>query len=335
MKYLGLSALIPSLHSQLDLTKNTLGERGHITKPVRLREGGTIGLVSPGFIIPDRQKYDEIQQTLQQLGFNVKVGNHALARRGYFAGSDQQRAADLNAMFADPEVDAIIPFRGGWGSNRILEHIDFDVISDHPKPLIGFSDITSLLLAIFARTGLVTFHGPVGKSTWNDFTYRHFQRAVMQSRPFTLETPGSQNIRTIQTGKATGPLLGGNLTVLTSMMGSDYLPDFTGAILFIEDVGEDVYRIDRMLTQLKLNGILDQISGLLFGKCTNCEPGNSYSLSLDQVLDDHFRPLGIPACYGAMIGHIDEMFTLPVGLPARMDAATGMVQIDEPAVTEA
>ncbi|MFH5833888.1 LD-carboxypeptidase [Halalkalibaculum sp. DA384] len=301
-------------------------------KPPRLSKGNTIGLISPGFIIPERDRYGEIQETLQNLGFEIQVGKHALNRHGYFAGKDRERASDLNRMFRDPGIDAIIPFRGGWGSNRILQYIDFDAIGENPKPLIGFSDITTLLLSIYAKTGLVTFHGPVGKSEWTDFTYRHFRTAVMQCEGFSLQNPAVQPSIPIRTGRAEGPLLGGNLSVLTSMLGSEYLPDFEGAILFLEDVGEDVYRIDRMLTQLKLNGIFDQIGGLVFGQCTNCTPGNSYSFSLEEILDDHILPLNIPACRGAMIGHIDNMFTLPVGLPATLDAGSGMITFNEPAV---
>lgn len=307
-------------------------ERQKIIKPPRLRTGETIGLISPGFILPEPGQYDEIARKIKDLGFKVKIGAHARYKYGYLAGKDQARAADLNAMFIDPEVDAIIPFRGGWGSNRILNLINFEAIRNHPKPLIGFSDITSLLLSIYAKTGLLTFHGPVGKSEWTDFTVSHFKSAVMKADPFILYNPGEEAVKTITPGKATGPLLGGNLTVLTSMIGSGYLPDFSGAILFLEDIGEDIYRIDRMLTQLKLNGILDRISGLIFGKCVDCDPGNDYSLTLDQVFSDHFVPLEIPACRGSMIGHIDDMFTIPVGVPADLDADTGIISFLEPAV---
>lgn len=330
LTYLGFAGLalpkIPGI-----LTTETFRQT-KIIKPPRLKKGDTIGLISPASIIPEREQYDKIAETIRLLGFNVEVGRHALNRNGYLAGSDEQRAADLNAMFENPLIDAIIPFRGGWGSNRMLQYVDFNIIKANPKPLIGFSDITSLLLSIYARTGLITFHGPVGKSEWTSFTYRHFEKAVMTLSPFTVHNPTDQQTMTIQSGKASGPLIGGNLTVLTSMLGSGYLPDFEGAILFLEDVGEDVYRIDRMLTQLKLNGILDKINGLIFGKCTDCRPGNSYSFSLAEVLNDHLLPLDIPSCRGAMIGHIDNMFTLPVGLPVSFLADRGVLTFSKPAV---
>ncbi|MDX1617469.1 MAG: LD-carboxypeptidase, partial [Balneolaceae bacterium] len=274
----------------------------------------------------------EIENRLRDLGFRVKRGTHARDRYGYLAGKDEDRASDLNDAFSDPEVDAVIPYRGGWGSNRILDRIDYDLIARNPKPLIGFSDITSLLLAIHSRTGLVTFHGPVGKSEWTEFTVRHFEAVLMKAGVPALLNPPGETIETITPGNVAGPLLGGNLTVLTSMLGSGYLPDFENAILFLEDVGEDIYRIDRMLTQLKLNGILDRIGGFVFGKCIDCTTGSGYSLTLEQVFSDHIAPLGIPAFRGTMVGHIDDMYTLPIGIPARIDAGTGAIEILEPAV---
>lgn len=332
LRLLGFAGL-SSLGEIAILNKNQKRSASSLLKPSKLSEGDTLGLISPASIIPERDRYGEIQSTLEDLGFKIKLGQYALERTGYLAGTDRQRAEDLNAMFADPDVDAIIPFRGGWGSNRILEYIDFKAIKNNPKPLVGFSDITSLLLSIYAKTGLITFHGPVGKSDWTDYTVQQFKKAVMTADPFSLHNKADQNLSVLRKGKAHGPLLGGNLTVLTSMLGSGYLPDFEGAVLFLEDVGEDVYRIDRMLTQLKLNGILDKISGLIFGQCTNCVPGNNYSFSLMEVLNDHIQPLAIPACYGSMIGHVANMFTLPVGLPATFDAGRGEITFSESAVT--
>lgn len=302
-----------------------------LIKPRRLKLGDTIGLISPASILPEEDAYDEIIKTIAGLGFRVKIGSYARNRYGNLAGRDEERADDLNRMFADPTVDAIIPFRGGWGSNRILDMIDFDTIRNNPKPLIGFSDITSLLLAIYAKTGLVTFHGPVGKSEWNEFTKSSFERVLMSGRAATLENPfdAEVSVQTITGGQARGKLLGGNLTVLTSMLGSDYLPEWDNSILFLEDIGEDVYRIDRMLTQLKLNGILAKISGFIFGRCTNCNRGNNYSLKLEQVLKDHIQVLGTPSFYGSMIGHIDNMFTLPIGISSEMDAVSGSIKLLE------
>ena len=302
-----------------------------LVKPRRLLPGNTIGMISPGSILQESRLYDEIVNTITELGFHVEVGEHAQKSYGNLAGSDEARAADLNHMFSNPNIDAIIPFRGGWGSNRILDLIDFDNISSNPKALIGFSDITSLLLSIYAKTGLVTFHGPVGKSEWNDFTLSSFKKVLMSNKKAVLQNKSDSNInvRTITPGTVEGTLIGGNLTVLTSMLGSDYLPDWQGAILFVEDVGEEIYRIDRMLTQLKLNGILNKLSGFIFGTCVNCEKGNKNSLSLEQVLKDHIQVLGVPSYYGSMIGHIDNMFTLPIGISAKMNSETGSIELLE------
>lgn len=197
--------------------------------PPVLQKGDTIGMISPASSLPEHLSYSKIVRKVEQLGFNVKVGEHAKGQYGYFAGTDRHRAEDVMDMFADAEVDGIIPFRGGWGCNRILEYIDFEVIAENPKPLIGFSDITSLLLAIYAQTGLVTYHGPVGKSTWTDYTTEHFRKTLMRADPFTMKNR-LDDIHTITGGKARGKLLGGNLTVMTAMVGSGFMPEWEGKI---------------------------------------------------------------------------------------------------------
>jgi muramoyltetrapeptide carboxypeptidase len=308
-----------------------------LIKPKRLQKGDTIGLISPASRLPKKNQYGEIIDQVKELGFQVKVGPNAKSRYGYLAGSDKQRAEDINTMFADDSVDAIMPFRGGWGSNRILDLIDYELIRENPKILVGFSDITSLLMAIYAKVGLVTFHGPVGKSEWTDYTTQHFRNILGGQQPDSLEIPENDlckdcsELYVISPGKTTGKLLGGNLSVLAAMMGSEYLPNWENSILFLEDVGEDIYRIDRMLTQLKLNGVLDQISGFFFGQCVNCERSNPYSLTLEQVFDDHIKPLGIPAFSGAMFGHTENMLTLPVGIKAQINAQKGTVSLAESA----
>lgn len=310
-----------------------------ILKPKKLKEGDTIGLVSPASRLPHKRQYDEIVDQIKDLGYKVKLGTNAKSRYGYLAGRDEQRAKDINAMFADDSIDAIMAFRGGWGSNRILNLIDYELIQKNPKIFIGFSDITSLLLAIYVKTGLVTFHGPVGKSDWTSYTTRNFKQVLSCRQPNSLDIPQNdlcedcRDFYVITTGKASGRLLGGNLSVLTSMMGSDYLPEWKNSILFLEDVGEDIYRIDRMMTQLKLNRVFDQISGFVFGQCTDCERSNEYSLTLEQIFDDHIRPLGIPAFSGAMVGHIKNMLTLPVGIKAEIDAQSGSIMLKEPATS--
>ncbi len=200
---------------------------------------------------------------------------------------------------------------------------------------MGYSDITSLLLAINARSRVITFHGPVATSTWNQFTADYVQRILFNGETVTLENPHTSEgrLETIAPGKARGKLVGGNLSVLSAMVGSPYLPSWHKSILFIEDIGEDVYRIDRMLTQLKNAGILNQIAGFVFGQCTNCSPGDEPTFTLMQVLQNHILPLGIPAWYGAMIGHIQDKFTVPLGVQVEIDADAGRLQMLESAVS--
>jgi len=308
----------------------------------RLAQGQTVGLVSPAGATWQTDEITIIQEALEALGLRSKVGRHVLDRYGYLAGRDEDRAADVNAMFADDSVDAILCVRGGWGCNRILPLIDYRSIALHPKILLGYSDITGLLNAVHAKTGLVTFHGPVGASVWNAYSVDWLRRVLFKAEAVVMENPKAtgdslaqfkDRVHTITPGTARGRLLGGNLTVLAAMVGSSYVPDFTGAILFLEDTNEHIYRIDRMLTQLRLAGILDRISGFVFGNCTKCGPGDGQgSLTLEEVLNDHIRPLKIPAWAGAMIGHIENKFMVPVGVQAEIDAARGTITMLEPAV---
>ena len=311
-----------------------------LLKPRRLFEGATVGLVSPGGVVSNESDVEEVEETLRELGLHTVRGRHVLAQFGYLAGSDEDRASDLHRMFADRNVDAVLALRGGWGCNRILPLLDYELIRRHPKILMGFSDITSLLIALYARSGLVTFHGPVGISTWNEFTLDYVRRILYDADEVVLSNPRHigprgpllrDRIHTIRPGRARGRLVGGNLSVVVSMIGSSYLPDWDGHILFLEDTNEEVYRIDRMLTHLSLSGILPRLSGIVFGKCTDCEAEDP-SLTFNQVLRHHFRPLGIPAFHGSMIGHIRDKFTVPVGVEAEIDAESGSIRLLEPAV---
>lgn len=309
-----------------------------LLKPSSLKIGDTIGLVNPASFITS-EDLEEVKETLTDIGLNYKLGTHILDKYGYLAGKDIDRAADINAMFADPSVKGILTLRGGWGCNRILPLINYQLIRKNPKIIIGYSDITSLLLAIYALSGIVTFHGPVATSTWNEFTKDYVQRILfngeavkMQNSLNTGENINAKpiQIETITPGKARGKLIGGNLSVLSAMVGSAYLPNWQGSILFLEEIGEEVYRVDRMLTQLKLAGILDRISGFIFGQCTRCDPEKpEQSLTLMQVLQDHIQPLKIPAWYGAAIGHIPNKFTLPIGVEVEIDANNGSIQMLE------
>ena len=314
-----------------------------IVRPSRLRPGDTVGLVAPASFPDDPFDIDLITQTIVAMGLVPRLGAHVGARTGYLAGTDRDRAADVNAMFADPEVKAIFAVRGGWGCARILPLLDWRMIARNPKLLVGFSDITALHLAIAARAGFATIHGPNASSSWGKLSWDSFHALAFDGATPTYQNPvvaedrlvpRANRTRAIRTGIARGRLLGGNLTILTSLMGTGYLPDFSGAILFIEDVEEAEYRIDRMLTQLALGGVLGKVAGVVFGQCTGCvAPGPSYGgYTVSEVLQQHLEPLGIPAFQGALFGHIANQFSLPIGVPAEIDAGAGTIRILEPAV---
>jgi len=308
--------------------------------PVPLAKGDTVGLVSPSSASDDSFSLQLAREAMEALGFTVKAGAHYASRRGHLAGTDAERAGDLNAMFADKAVKAIVCTRGGSGAARLLPLLDYDAIRRNPKVLLGYSDITALHCAIRAKTGLITFHGQIGSGSWNKFNVDQFRRVLLERELVEYRNkaeaddelvPRRNRTITIAGGKARGELVGGNLTVLAALAGSSYLPEFDGRILFLEDVGEAPYRIDRMFSTLKLMGALDRIAGFVFGECTDCKPGDGYgSLTLEQIFDDYIRPLGIPAYRGAMIGHIREQFILPVGGKVELDADAGTLRLLEP-----
>jgi muramoyltetrapeptide carboxypeptidase len=314
-----------------------------VVKPPRLKPGDTVGLVIPSSAQWDPTGVDVMMESLAVLGLKGKLGAHVFDRRGYFAGRDEDRAADLNAMFADPTVNAVHCIRGGWGAARLLPLIDWAIVAKHPKILVGYSDITALLLSFYAKTGLVTFHGPMSGSTWNTFNLDWMKRvlwngesAVFANQKETDDTlvPVKNRTRTITPGKARGRLLGGNLTVFTTIIGSGYLPSFKDCILFLEDVEEQPYSVDRMLTQLRLAGILAEAKGVVWGTCDKCSPGEGYgSLTILDLLNDHLKPLGVPVYSGAMIGHVDRQFTLPLGVQVELDADAGTITMLENAVS--
>ncbi len=304
-------------------------------KPQALKPGDTIAISSPAGAVWDAAQVETFSNILKGFGFKVVLGKTLGEKYGYFAGTDELRAGELNSLFADKSIKGIFCMKGGWGCARLLDKLDFELIKRNAKVLIGFSDITTLLVAITAKTGLVTFHGPVGNSGWNAWTSSVFKSVVMNNDGLPLfSNPSTEEpFVTINPGKARGELIGGNLTVIASLMGTMYLPDWKGKILFLEEVKEEPYSIDRLLTQLKLCGVLDAISGFVFGRCAKClaeEPQKAFTFQ--EVLSQHLKPLGIPAFYGAMIGHIENKLTVPLGIQAEVDANQGSIQLLETAV---
>jgi muramoyltetrapeptide carboxypeptidase len=317
-----------------------------VLKPARLAPGRTVALVSPGSPVAETVDVQIAREALEAMGLRVKLGEHLTGRYGYLAATDRERARELNRAFADPEVDAVFAMRGGWGTARILPLLDYDLIRRNPRILLGYSDITALLTAVYARSGVVCFHGPMGVSSWKKYPLEHFRRLLFDAEALTLSNPREltdelvqreNRVQTINPGTARGRLVGGNLATLTAILGSPYLPRWEECILFLEEVEEGIYRVDRMLTQLRLAGVLGRIRGFVFGKCTDCgtesSPGGGYgSLTLEQVFRDHLGELGIPAWSGAMIGHIADQWTVPVGTQVEIDAGAGTIRMLEPSV---
>ncbi|OZC02793.1 S66 peptidase family protein [Rubricoccus marinus] len=304
--------------------------------PPRLNPGDTVALIAPAGAVRPRL-LDEAKRSMEMLGLKYTVGRHVLDRHGYLAGTDAARAEDFNRAITDPNVDALFAIRGGWGCARMLPFVDWTALRENPKAVIGYSDLTSLLMAAYARSGVVGFHGPVATSTFSPFTLASLRALVFDAEagplaPLAQDDP--EPIVTLTAGTARGRLVGGNLTVLCAMVGTPYMPSFEGEILFLEDIGESVYRIDRMLTQLGQAGLLGGLAGVAFGSCRGCLPEVDAvgQFTLEEVMRRHFEPLAVPTYLGAPIGHITDKVTVPVGALAEIDADRGTLSLLEPAV---
>lgn len=316
--------------------------RRTLVKPPRLRPGDLVGMVSPGGVLDDAGIQKRVVN-LESLGFRVRLGDHIRAAYGGYAGTPMQRAADLHRMFADREVRAIWAARGGSGCLQVLPLLDYGLARRHAKIVVGFSDITALHLALHHRAGLASFHGPTAGSTFTDFSVGNLRAVLMEGGTpvFRLAeehlakaaTQPQFRPRTIGAGVAEGPLWGGNLSMVCAMMGTPYLADPAGALLFLEEVGEAPYRVDRMLTQLRHAGLLGRASGLLLGVFQRCEPPDDEpSVSLAEAIDDNAGAVSRPAVYGYSFGHVPHQYTLPVGIRARLDTQARTVTLLEPAV---
>ena len=312
-----------------------------LRKPALLEKGDLIGIISPASP-PKPEKHDQYYNGLaylRKMGYKLTQGKHVLDQYGYLAGTDESRAADLNEMFRNRKIKAIICSRGGYGTPRLLDMIDYDAVRKHPKILVGYSDITSLQLALFAQTGLITFSGPMagvemGKGIL-PFTEKHFWGLLTKSTRRVLKAEaGEYKPWRIHPGVGEGRLLGGCLSLINPLIGTPYQPDFTGAILILEDIGEDVYGIDRYLVQLRYAGILEKLNGLIFGQFLDMESSEKSepSLTLEQVLEKYTRDLHIPILGNFPYGHQDFKYTLPFGCKVRLDADDGTLRLLEPAV---
>jgi muramoyltetrapeptide carboxypeptidase len=321
------------------------GRAAPVIKPKVLRPGDTVGLITPSTYVSDPDRLALAERTIRYFGLRSRIGANVSKRSGYLGGSVEERVADLHSMFHDPAVSAVFAVRGGFGAAHLLDRIDYDLIRSHPKIFLGYSDITALHLAIHKRTGLITFHGPVILSRFSEYTQRCFRRALFDTAPLGRITnpPDSDplrpahTLRTVRPGQARGRLTGGNLTLISAAMGTPFEIETRDRILFLEDVGEEPYRIDEMLTQLRLAGKLDQAAGIIFGECHDCaprefKPAYESTFSLGEVLDRILGSLRVPVLSGLTLGHTDDQVTLPIGVMASLDAGKQELVIEESAV---
>jgi len=321
--------------------------------PKALQRGDTLGLVAPAGVV-DRELAERAIGRLEEAGFAIRVYGDLFRARGYLAGDDATRATEINAAFADPEVAAVIPVRGGYGITRIVDQLDFEALGRHPKIVTGFSDITALHLAIWRTTGLVTFHTPNlidGLGTpegLSDLSARTFWRAVLaeqyQGSSSSNVGPGyelplteaeRQKVSCLVPGTARGPIVGGNLSLVCALLGSPYEIDPAGCLLLLEDVDEQPYHIDRFFSELRLAGKFDRLAGVILGQFTDCLPSpGKASLTMDEVLSDYFAELGVPVLKNYPIGHAADNATVPLGVEAEMDTEAGRITLlEDPVVT--
>lgn len=333
------TAFIPGMACATTQQKDEL----KIIKPPRLEMGDVIGLVAPAGYISENNLNDS-RENMEKLGFKIKEGKNLTTQHGYFSSTDQDRADELNEMFADPEIKGIMCARGGYGAARILDKLDYDLIRENPKVLVGYSDITALHYALFKKTGLISFHGPVSISTFNDYSTKNFIDVLMKPKSGLviestepIEDGEDYRHTKITEGTATGRLVGGNLTMAVSLIGTEYDVDSDGAIMYLEEVREEPYRIDRLLTQMIMAGKFEGANGAALGVFRGCEAkansdDETNSFSLREVLKDRIGSLDIPAIYGLSFGHVKDKCTIPFGIQAELDVDAETLTLLEPAV---
>ena len=318
-------------------------------RPKALAPGARVALVSPASPEEEPEGIAIAEEIVASLGLVPRRMPAAARQTMYLAGTDEERAADLNAAFRDPSIDAIWCIRGGYGSGRLLPLLDWEAIRKNPKPLLGYSDITALLNGIYAKTGLVTFHAPTCSGNISDYSLAELKRVVFSKEPAGVIAAAppvepkegfvdrEDRLRRIVPGTGRGRLVGGNISVFSMVVGTPWEPPLDGSILFLEEVGEEPYRIDRWLTQFVLTGRLAKCAGIVFGKFKDCGPADKGSFqgtwTWQTVVADRLGKLGVPILAGLRFGHVADKSTLPVGVLAELDVAKGTLTLLEPAVS--
>lgn len=313
-------------------------------KPERLQPGDVVGIIAPASAPPDPKAVDRVLGQVERLGFKPKLARNVRARHGFLAGSDRERATDLMSMFADKKVRGIICIRGGYGTARILSALDYGVIRRNPKVLAGYSDITTLHCALAVKANLVSFHSPMlneglGGEKFPAFSNESFLRNVTEAKPSGSICAGykEKTVAILRRGVVEGQLIGGNLSLLVTTLGTPYQPQFKNRILFFEDVGERPYRLDRLLTHMLNAGLLQKVAGVAVGVNQDCDDpadakAKEYKQSSADVLQERLKPLGVPVVTGLPFGHQPLNATIPIGVRARLDANLGDLIITEAAV---
>ena len=306
-----------------------------------LPSGGTIGVAAPASPYDSRSEILRGVEWWESHGYRVKLAEGVYARDDYVAGGAEQRAADLNALFADPKVDVVQALQGGYGSAQTIPYLDFDVIAANPKPLVGYSDITALHVAVARRAGLPTIYGNgltgVGDPETTAFTRERLLRVLTGDATGPVPpNPDDPYVRAIRGGTVSAPLRGGCLWLLIQTMGTPWEVDFDGAILFFEDYKAPPYYVDGALTQLKQAGKLDNVVGVVVGEMEGCDWGDlrqasdwARSRSIEDVLEEHLEPLGVPVLYGQPLGHGKHLAALPLGVRYTLDADSRSLTVDE------
>lgn len=309
-------------------------------KPKRLKKGDVIGVISPASSPSDLEKIEKGVNYLEGLGYRVEVGKNVGKVHGYLAGTDNERLEDLHSMFKNKNINAIFNVRGGYGSGRLLDKINFGLIKRNPKIFVGYSDITALQMAFLKKTGLVTFAGPMvavdfSSDKVDPFMEENFWKIITNSKKIgKINNPNGEKFYTLAKGRGEGNLIGGNLALLISLMGTEYQPDFKDAVLLIEDIGEDPYKIDRMFYQLKYAKVFNKVKGIILGRFVDCyiKDKSQPSLSLNDVISDYLEELKIPVIYNVKHGHIKENLTIPWGLKTKINTSRCFIEITESAV---
>lgn len=313
-----------------------------LIKPKKLNKGDLIGIISPASSPDDLSRIEKGVLYLESLGYRVEVGKNVGKYYGYLAGTDEERLEDLHSMFQNKNVKAIFCVRGGYGSGRILDKINYNLIKKNPKIFVGYSDINALQLAFYTKIGLVSFIGPMLAVDFYDeispFTEEHFWKIITSDKKIgKISNPNSEKFFTLNKGKASGKIVGSNLTLITSLLGTEFFPKLNDSILLLEDIHEEPYRIDRMLNQLRLAKVFKQVKGIVLGNFIECIPKDpeTRSFTLNEIIIDYFQnKCKLPLIYNVNHGHIKHNITIPIGLKCNLNATKGTLEIIENAVTK-